>query len=710
MNTRFARRAGVSLFCSGVLILASCGGGGGGSGGGGVGLPIAASPPVSAAPVSAPASGAATPTTDVKVVDGAIRNALVFLDKNNNGRHDEGEPSARSDASGQAKLDIPPEGAGKAPIVALVGTDSIDADTGPVPVAFSLSAPADRSGVVSPLTTLVHRIVLDSGVSADNAEAGARSQIGLGSSLFGDFTVDSSSAGRAAAVTARLLVLVMQQQAGQLAALQGRADLSGATITAGDITTAIHRSLLDAMASVGAAARSTAVQSACAGGPGTPDCEAALRAQSSQIVAASGLTAESAPTLIGAGRTPDAAAQAPAPSASLSFMGFGYEGLWYYGGFIATAQENTPDAAGLIRYRGLQRSKVVDTLFEMGPYGDTHSIATAPQLLHWNGSAWVQCTASTQSVESQRDANGRAAYSNYCDGLMSGSSQRSVLDVSGRKMSEVVASISTRMPSSPMWGGNQFGIFAGMAGPNYGTAVMPAGSKLQVQTNVMSATAPAVYSTIGMVGRYSAAIAAGGDTRDGSSPACASDEAKSTPTIVVSTLEELLTYFRGTPCIYSQDSVVSPGGVTLYGPSVEERWLNSTWIIAIEGNEGTASGNETSYYNNNILFTASFPAGGGNAVTYYRCRQRQGAFSINNCTPIGSGTYVIETLGDARLLRLKNLPPQTAGFNSERVYVERGGVVHSGFKYKPFVSRETQLNLTAANAVFSQIGIPAIVP
>ena len=38
------------------------------------------------------------------------------------------------------------------------------------------------------------------------------------------------------------------------------------------------------------------------------------------------------------------------------------------------------------------------------------------------------------------------------------------------------------------------------------------------------------------------------------------------------------------------------------------------------------------------------------------------------------------------------------------------GMVYMGYKPKPSLSRETQLNLTAANALFTQIGIAPIVP
>src|SRR5262249_15904504 len=97
-----------SAFAGGAAILvgslAGCGGGGGG--GGGV-FAVAPTSQTSAPTASSPTgSDSTTQKTSVKVIDGAIRNALVFLDLNNNGELDAGEPSARTDAAGQATLDI----------------------------------------------------------------------------------------------------------------------------------------------------------------------------------------------------------------------------------------------------------------------------------------------------------------------------------------------------------------------------------------------------------------------------------------------------------------------------------------------------------------------------------------------------------------------------------------------------------------------------
>ena len=126
------------LFTTSALMTA-CGGDGGGE------------EVITPAPEPVPT----TVSQAVKVVDGAIRGATVCLDKNSNGLCDTGEPSATTAADGTATLTIPTADANKYPVLALVGTDAVDADHGPVTVAFSLQAPADRPAVVSPLSTLV---------------------------------------------------------------------------------------------------------------------------------------------------------------------------------------------------------------------------------------------------------------------------------------------------------------------------------------------------------------------------------------------------------------------------------------------------------------------------------------------------------------------------------------------------------------------------
>ena len=67
-------------------------------------------------------------------------------------------------------------------------------------------------------------------------------------------------------------------------------------------------------------------------------------------------------------------------------------------------------------------------------------------------------------------------------------------------------------------------------------------------------------------------------------------------------------------------------------------------------------------------------------------------------------------MDDGRVMKLNNPPAQTAALTYNRVFVERGGKVYWGYEDKPSTSQRARLNLEAANALFTQIGIPTVTP
>jgi len=134
MNTYLSRLCSLAFV---VLVLSACGGGGGGGGGGGT-------------------SAVQTKATTITVIDGYIKDAVVCVDKNENGACDDGETKGTTSADGKVTLNIPEADVGKYRIVAYVPATAIDSDTGEeVGTAFTLIAPKEHSGVVSPFTTLV---------------------------------------------------------------------------------------------------------------------------------------------------------------------------------------------------------------------------------------------------------------------------------------------------------------------------------------------------------------------------------------------------------------------------------------------------------------------------------------------------------------------------------------------------------------------------
>ncbi len=158
-----------------VATLVACGGGGGGAS-------------TSGLPGGAPSSvlsGAA--------IDGYLQGSTVFLDVNNNGTLDTGEPSVLTDAAGRytldySKLTTPING------LTIVVTGGIDTDTG---FAFTgrLTAKADKAAtaqVITPLTSLVDA-VMAAGLAKDGAGAKALVAGALGLTV-ADLAVDPVAA------------------------------------------------------------------------------------------------------------------------------------------------------------------------------------------------------------------------------------------------------------------------------------------------------------------------------------------------------------------------------------------------------------------------------------------------------------------------------------------------------------------------------------
>ncbi|MDM0116570.1 hypothetical protein QTI66_30960 [Variovorax sp. J22R133] len=665
----------VAVACA--ILVSACGGGSGG-GSGGTNPPPATSTKV-----------------DVKVVDGAISNATVFLDLNGNGALDAGEPTARTNASGVATLDVPNGNVGTAPVVALVGTDAVDADSGPVPVAFKLTAPKDSTGVVSPLTTIVQHMVKENGMTTTEAAAAAQAQAGLNVSMLADFTANSSADGKVAATAARLFVVSVQQYTNSLSPAAGTTDLSGAPITQADIDKTILAKAVETFPAMTQVAKSPDVQAACAT-MSADTCKSEVASSAADVNAASGLTTDSLPLVVAAARAPVVNASGVA-GATLQFMNFIDASNWSYRIFMANAEENTPDADGNTRYRSYSRAMTGGALQEWASGSSFNRRGDR----HWDGSEWSACDLGHQNVQSRRDANGRVAANNYCNGLEFSSSTRSEIDISDKKIADIVAVIQSSLPSYATWGAAPVG-YPGVSTANYGTATFPPGSKLLSQSSTSSQTAFAFDVTAPLFS-YNDAIAAGADTRGNPGTACSSPEAQVGPALPVTTLEGMIAKFKGTPCVYGQHFI----GNNISSPNPSEWWGQSTLSVGIVGTAPVLS-NPTTFFTGNTYVRFAFKD--GNTIAYYSCQQQHVNRSERNCVQIGTGTYSIQTLGDSRVLTISNPPSASAPLDYERIYVENGGQVFYGYKSKLRTTFSTRLNLEGTNAVFTQIGIPTVTP
>jgi len=673
-----------------AAALSACGGGGSTSSDTPASTP---STPVSAAPV--------TKSVPVKVIDGAIKNALVCLDKNANGACDEGEPSGRTDAGGNATLSVPEADAGKYSVLALVGTDAVDAEFGPVTTAFSMIAPADKPAVVSPLTTLVHVHAQNTGMSSTEAEAYVKAQSGLDASMFADYTTaaaSDTSAGNAKAL-ARLIVVSSQEAQPLVRGAVGQKDASGATVTQGDADKVVAQRLIELLSYLGAAAVDPAIR-------GAADPVAAFKAVAADILSDEDLNDKAVVAKVGVQRlaAAEAATQAtvaPAASAALRMLTFKDVSNYYAYTTAATAADNTPDANNRVRYY-LQHFDSVGGVKRQWNLGNTYERRGD---LHWSGSAWVDCPLGDRSTSTVRDVAGNSVYE-YCNGRERGTSKRATVDIAGRTLVSVVNEIRA-------FPGGDSGVSYSQFGPSdinlLGTATFPAGAKLFYQSTTSTATAPGYdVQSSNIVSLISAAVAAGGDARTGSgvSPACASilsTTPASNYSSPATTLEALTAVSRGVPCQFNPSTDQNGSSGTR-----NENWgFGSLSVGTLTGYYASLPAGTGNYYTKDANLRFAFT--GGNAVTYYLCQVRTGGAS-RNCNSIGTGSYVITQLGDARVMSLTN-PPSLAGkLSYNRILVERGGNVYYGYVSKPATYETARLNLDAGNALLTKLGLEAFVP
>ncbi|MDE2454453.1 MAG: hypothetical protein KGL43_12745 [Burkholderiales bacterium] len=668
---------------AGLLALAGCGGGGSGS--------------------------SATTSVATKVIDGALQGATVCMDLNNNGVCDAGEPSATTAADGSATLKVPNADVGKYPIIASVGTNATDAVYGPVSTPYTLSAPADQTGVISPLTTLVQQMVASSGVSTVAADSAIQTATGLSGSVLADYTQASTAAasgGASPAEVARLLVLYVQQQSTALASAVGTTATDGSTITQADLATAIQQTILQQLPTL-VGALDAAVQSAGTS-PSASALDGALASQATTLVQNSTLSPAALQATvalnnqISSGSPSTAGSFTPAPWSQLVALNYSDAGNYFMRSLTGSLAQDTPDANNNIGF--VDRRQSANT-----GHVATWSFGSSPTSsadLHWNGSAWVATSPPNfASTSSLRNAQGFSSY-NYGDGFETGSSVRTSIDISGKTLASVYQQVRDA-------GYTNISIAdATVLGT---TATFPSGSQLfyQITTPLTEAYAyypggaynPAGWSNA--VAIYSSAVSGGGIAA--SQPAgqqCNSSET-ATRGHLATTLDAMIAAETGTPCIFGQGSFTY-AGATYTSPASNEWWSNSTVSLGTLGSAPVDSGaTAPGYFSGNTLLRVAFSGTGANAVTYYACQQRFTDGSVRNCTAIGSGSYSITTLGDGRVMSFSNLPAQAAPLSYNRVFVERGGAVYYGFQNKPLVANSARFNTVAATALLAQLGLTA---
>lgn len=666
----------LALSGAALLIAAGCGGGGGGT-----------------------ASAPLTTNVSTTVVDGALRNAVVCMDKNSNGKCDSDEVQGRTDIAGVVILAVPNADLGKYPFIALVGTDAVDADNGPVSVAYTLSAPADQVGVMSPLTTLVQQTIATTGASTADAAKSIQAATGITSSLFQDFTKTAppTDGSPSAATVARLIVVTTQRQSTAIASTVGKMAIDNTVITQQDLDKAIQKKLLEMLPALVAASSEPAVTAATSAAAR----ETALLVAANALVTNSGLAPPAVGTVVAINnQTASPTPEAPTPpSATLSLrdLNFTDAANYYLREFSASVAQNTPDANNNIKYVDRRIRSSAGNVAKWA----TQSNPARNADLHWSGSAWVNCALNFENLSGVRDAQGNSVY-NFCDKLETGKSNRASFDVGGKAMADVYAQVRAA-------GYTNLTIANATA---LGSTTFPTGAALYYQSVTPLSNAYAYYpagahslpSTSNVLSHYSSAVSAGGlASTQAAGTACKSPEAAGFGTRST-TLDAMIASNTGTPCIFAEGSFVYAGITYSSGPS-NEWWGNSTVSLGKIGNVPLTTFPPTGYYSGNTLLRAAFAGGGNNPVTYYACKERFIDGAPRNCSVIGTGSYTITTLGDARVMTLSNPPAQAAPLNYNRLFVERGGFVYVGYQSKPIVTNTARLNTTATNALLTQLGM-----
>ncbi len=621
----------------------------------------------------------------IQVIDGPIKGAVVCLDANNNGACDTSEVQGTTTADGRVTLSVPAADAGKYPVLALVGTDAVDADNGPVTTAYSLRAPADKPAVVSPLTTLVVVQAEASGTSSDDAAKLLTEKLGLSTSMFADFSKASDDAGKLAATVARLVVLTTQQQ---LAATAEAKDKDGKALSATDRALVIHQALLSKLEDLASAATAPAMANAS-----TAEAKAeAIATAAAALTASSGITQDSVAAAVATATlppTPDPVGATPTAGSNVRWFSYTDAQNYYYRQFKSTAAQVTlvDGKRQFTEYREQSRG-IGGNVTSYLQWGEGLNNWARNQVV-WTGTEWFDCPTDMVHEYTPWDAKGVSS-SLYCKAYK-GSSKRAARDITGMKMADVVVEIRAyplidTEGSFKAWGPDP-AVHADKLG-----GMFPAGSVLYYYTGTDTAQPDRYNTTLNndLYVPYSSAVA------NGSKAEC--DKVSSSNfaqfQTTAKTLEELIAATPGKPCVYQTN--VSTG-------EPNEWWSQSTINIGdVPDAFVSSSGNFKSGVKD---LRVSFAT--GNVANYWLCLRRSNDNSVRNCSAAGSGSYSIETLGNARVLRLAGEPRVAGTLSFVRTMVERDGKVWYGSRGRLTTSRQLRINGTASDALFAALGMPA---
>jgi hypothetical protein len=686
-----------------LLMLAACGGGGTDGGSGSTSALPGASSSQNSGTTSAPGgskAGGATSTTDAgasqgsgsaasgtgtgtasaastvsaavpsgkislttRVVDGPIQGAVVCTDRNLNGICEAGEPQATTDANGIATFLIDAVDTCKYPLLAVIGLNAVDAVNGQVRIAYTLSAPADESDFITPLSTLVAQHAITTGLPTSVAIEAIQNIAGVIKPL-GD---PAAFTARDAAL-ARLIVVTSQSLATTLAPSIGKLALDGSVISAAGVGQVVQTQLLLMLPALAAAAQEL---------PATTEIDTAA----ARVVAGSGLSAESVIALAGArnvqntlaGKTP---LYVPARASSMADLRFTDLSNYVVRFLTATLDQSAPDSDNNVYLSDRKIASVAGTIAKWG------GVQTAGPLrsddVFWNQTSWAQCPIDGQFSMGTWGLNSTFWY-NACRFYDFGAGRNATIDIAGKSMATVLQQLAAAGYSN---------LAVANATQALANTVFPANASVSLRTVAPIAKAIAYYpGTMNRVG-------------EPASPC--NDPSANKPS---KSLASMIAAYPGTVCSASGQDSFSYGGATYTDAGTVPNVSTGSVLIGRIGNAAVGTGSAPGYYSGNSQIRVTFTGAASTAVSYLLCKERFSDGAPRDCSAIGTGIYAMDTLGDARVMVFYGLPAVTMPLSYNTVLVERSGAVYSGYQSKIWVSQQASLNTAASAALANQLGI-----
>ena len=431
--------------------------------------------------------------------------------------------------------------------------------------------------------------------------------------------------------------------------------------------------------------------------------EPALLSVAKRIVAdpSTGMGADAMPAVVGiANQLASGTATSASPAAGFTMKQLDYFSASGYAvrHNVSTLAQATPDASGNTR---LVDRRYLANSSEVSAWTNRGGNAARQSDVHFNGSAWVNCALNGEQTLSLRGAKGLGSYI-ACENLESGFYSTSSFDVSGKQMLDIYNQIIKAGTTNIKISTPTLALSA---------ATFPAGSQLIYQSAFGTASAVSYYPGSGNVLlQYSVEASAGGvAANQPPGVGCNSAEQNSIGT-VTKTFEDMIARAPGNPCFFAPPGSFVYSGVTYTNPdATSEQWGVQTLALGTVGTAPTGAGVAPGFYTTNVPLRVAFKGAGPNAVTYYACKQRFNNGSTRNCTSIGTGTYTIANLGDARIMTFNNLPLQTNALDTIRVMVEREGKIYPGYKIRSgALPVSARFNTAASTALLAQLALPPV--